>query len=314
MTNNNFTNLATQLSMARGGNENEQKSVVDLLFWSDEFEHTFSLLEHSDEQWLHREAQEQHNAKAVTLLLVGMENRYCTHDEDFIDEDTGEKANFTHAEKIEGETLFPADSAKQEVLYTQLCQNWQQTDRSELYRIWNMLKCCTTLDYSVLLHHLADEDGDSDAQTELAEAYCYGDERNGIYRNPSLAQRYYEMTGDNYDPKEDDDEDDIPCNWTYTLRGSIDTLSAVKRLIGSLCQKFGTPDNEFGLFVPLGMVMRVLVGTDAYRGNIISMEGPTPVEEKQEKTFLIIKTEADSGDFLLYALQQSFADLEVTLE
>ena len=71
----------------------------------------------------------------------------------------------------------------------------------------------------------------------------------------------------------------------------------------------GTPGNEMGLFVPQQMLMKMLVGSDSiyYRGNVLSME-------RQASDTLVITTEADKGDPLLYALRQAFSNLVVEME
>ena len=57
------------------------------------------------------------------------------------------------------------------------------------------------------------------------------------------------------------------------------------------------------------MLMKVLVGSDTeyYRGNVITMTQEAPDR-------LIIETEADSGEPLLYALRCSFPNIEVEME
>ncbi len=64
-----------------------------------------------------------------------------------------------------------------------------------------------------------------------------------------------------------------------------------------------------GLFVPQQMLMKMLVGSDSiyYRGNILSME-------RQAPDTLVITTEADNGEPLLYALRQAFSNLVVEME
>lgn len=83
----------------------------------------------------------------------------------------------------------------------------------------------------------------------------------------------------------------------------------METLINDLCQKFGTPDNELGLYVPQRQLMKVLVGsnTEFYRGNVISMNRESPDR-------LIITTEADNGEPLLYALRYSFENLNVEVK
>ena len=49
-----------------------------------------------------------------------------------------------------------------------------------------------------------------------------------------------------------------------------ETLGAVETLINDLCQQYGTPGNELGLYVPQQILMKLLVGSDSiyYRGYI----------------------------------------------
>ena len=107
----------------------------------------------------------------------------------------------------------------------------------------------------------------------------------------------------------DDPGEEYPEEFRYTLTGNADTLGAVETLINDLCQQFGTPGNELGLFVPQQMLMKLLVGSDSiyYRGNVISMERESPDR-------LIITTEADNGKPLLYALRHAFSNLTVEME
>ena len=294
-----------KLEKARKGDLETQREVIDAIFNADSFEQMMSQLQPDDEQWLRQLANEKHDARAITLLLVGMENRYSTWDEEFTDEDTDEPFTFTHAESVDGETLFPRNDVESLRLYTLICQNWQQIDSAELYQIWNTIRCCTTLDYTVLLHHLADETNDKDAMSELAETYRYGDERNGIYINRPMAKKYYDMLGEDYDPAEDDTEDD-PVETDYTLKGNAETLKGIRDTINDLCQRFGTPDNEFGMFVPLQPLMKLLVGSDdeAYRGNVLRME-------QKDANTLVLHTESNNPGPLYYALHQSFPNLEI---
>ena len=83
----------------------------------------------------------------------------------------------------------------------------------------------------------------------------------------------------------------------------------MEKLINDLCQRFGTPDNEFGLFIPQQMLMKVLVGSDSvyYRGNVISMV-------RQVSDRLVVTTEADKGEPLLYALRQAFPNLNIRMK
>ena len=296
--------LEELLSKTRQGDWNSQFDLIEALFWGENFEQRFSHLLPEDEQWL-RPLAKKNDARAITLLLVGMENRYRTWDEEFTDEDTGEPFTVTHAEKMEGETLFPRNDVEALRMLTDLCEDWQMTDRRELFKAVNTLRCCTEQDYTIILHRLADEAKDKDAMSELAETYRYGDERNGIYINRGLAKEYYEKIGEQYNPAEDFIEDS-PVETDYTLKGNAETLKGIRDTINDFCQRFGTPDNEFGMFVPLQPLMKLLVGSDdeAYRGNVLKME-------QKDDNILVLHTELNNPGPLYYALHQCFPDLEI---
>jgi hypothetical protein len=295
------------LSKSRQGDWNSQYDFIEALFWAKQFELRFSLLLPEDEQWLLPFAK-KNDPRAITLLLVGMEARYSTRDEEFIDEDTGKPFIFTHAEKMEGETLFPRNSVESLRMLTDLSKEWQMTDRRELFKAVNILRRCTEQNYTIILHPLADEANDKDAISDLAETYRYGDERNGIYINRGLAKDYYEKIGEQYDPAEDATED-IPVETDYTLKGNAETLKGIRDTINDLCQRFGTPDNEFGMFVPLQPLMKLLVGSDdnTYRGNILRME-------QKDANTLVLHTESNNPGPLYYALRQCFENLTVEMK
>ena len=232
--------LKELLSKTRQGDWNSQFDLIEALFWGENFEQRFSHLLPEDEQWLRPRAK-KNDVRAITLLLVGMENRYRTWDDEFTDEDTGEPFTVIHAEKIEGETLFPRNDVEALRMLTDLCEDWQMTDRRDLFKAVNTLRCCTEQDYTIILHRLADEAKDKDAMSELAETYRYGDERNGIYINRGLAKEYYEKIGEQYNPEEDFTEDS-PVETDYTLKGNAETLKGIRDTINDFCQRFGTPD------------------------------------------------------------------------
>ena len=296
--------LEELLSKTRQGDWNSQFDLIEALFWGENFEQRFSHLLPEDEQWLLPFAK-KNDPRAITLLLVGMENRYRIWDEEFTDEDTGEPFTVIHAEKMEGETLFPRNDVEALRMLTDLCEDWQMTDRRDLFKAVYTLRCCTEQDYTIILHRLADEAKDKDAMSELAETYRYGDERNGIYINRGLAKEYYEKIGEQYNPEEDFTEDS-PVETDYTLKGNAETLKGIRDTINDFCQRFGTPDNEYGMFVPLQPLMKLLVGSDdeAYRGNVLRME------QKNDNT-LVLHTESNNSGPLYYALHQCFPDLQI---
>jgi hypothetical protein len=177
------------------------------------------------------------------------------------------------------------------------------------------------IDDPATLQELCDK-GNKYAAWELYWKHFYGDAEHGIFINRKRAREYYDLALERgYELYEDgsdawDDRDDpgeeFPEEFCYTLTGNAQTLDGVETLIRDLCKRFGIPENEedgLGLFVPQRMLMKVLVGSDTeyYRGNIQYLERETPDR-------LVITTEADSGEPLLYALRQCFENLKIEMK
>lgn len=164
------------------------------------------------------------------------------------------------------------------------------------------------------LQELCDK-GNKYAAYELYHKCMCGDEENGIFINKREAKEYFDLAGDvpqQYEEEWNEVEDpgeEFPEEFCYTLTGNAQTLDGVEKLINDLCQQFGTPGNELGLYVPQQMLMKLLVGSDSiyYRGNVISME-------RQAPNTLEITTEADKGEPLLYALRECFENLNVEMK
>ena len=151
----------------------------------------------------------------------------------------------------------------------------------------------------------------------LYQKYNWGDEKQGIFINKREAKHYFDLASDvpqQYNDEWDDVDhpgEEFPEEFCYTLTGNAQTLDAVEKLINDLCQKLDIPENEqdgLGLFVPQRQLMKVLVGSDTeyYRGNVQHIERKAPDR-------LVITTEADKGEPLLYALRQCFENLNVEM-
>ena len=116
---------------------------------------------------------------------------------------------------------------------------------------------------------------------------------------------------DEWNDKEEPGEPN-PGTCEYVLKGNATSLDAVETLIHDLCKRFGIPENEedgLGLYVPQRALMKVLVGSDTeyYRGNILYLNREAPDR-------LVITTEADRGEPLLYALRQAFTNLDIEVK
>ena len=86
----------------------------------------------------------------------------------------------------------------------------------------------------------------------------------------------------------------------------------METLIHDLCKRFGIPENEedgLGLYVPQRALMKVLIGSDTeyYRGNILYLNREAPDR-------LVITSEADRDEPLLYALRQAYTNLDVEIK
>lgn len=165
------------------------------------------------------------------------------------------------------------------------------------------------------LRELCDK-GNRWAAYALFQKYYWGDEKQGIFINRQKAKGYYDLAGEiPYKDKWDDSDDPgepKPSTYEYVLTGNTTSLDAVETLIRDLCKRFGIPENEedgLGLYVPQRALMKVLVGSDTeyYRGNILYLNREAPDR-------LVITSEADNGDPLLYALRQCFTDLNIEMK
>ena len=146
--------------------------------------------------------------------------------------------------------------------------------------------------------------GSKSAALKLGQMYDKGDEKNGIFRHPLKAREYFKMAGEKYEyePEEED-----PHEADYFLRGSAEELAAVKTLVDELTQKYGDAFNEFGLYIPMNILMKTLVGSRYYDGNLLTMDTDDP-------ECIVLHAEANTMEPLLYALRQAFPNLEIEMK
>ena len=146
--------------------------------------------------------------------------------------------------------------------------------------------------------------GSKNAALKLGQMYDKGDEKNGIFRHPLKAREYFKLAGEKYkyEPEEED-----PHEADYFLKGSAQELAAVKALVDELTQKYGDACNEFGLYIPMNILMKTLVGSRYYDGNLLSMNTDDP-------ECIVLHAEANTMEPLLYALRQAFPNLEIEMK
>ena len=252
--------------------------------------------------------------------------------ENFVDEDTGEEV------PVEREEILDTDiSDEEKQLIEDIAadvKNLSDEDLREFdstlsawfrYRTFDEIglelvrrgdeKGAFVIDNVTTLQELSDK-GNRYAAYALYEKYRWGNEEQSIFINRQKAKEYYDMAGEiPYKDKWDDSDDPgepNPSTYEYVLTGNTTSLDAVETLIRDLCKRFGIPENEedgLGLYVPQRALMKVLVGSDTeyYRGNILYLNREAP-------DCLVITSEADRGEPLLYALRQCFTDLNIEMK
>ena len=266
----------------------------------------------------------------IESLIQSLERNYHRWDEPFEDEDTGEEVMVERAE------IISKDITEEECeLMENVAANAVQISTRGLHAFIDSLsyfwprhfdevyvelvrrgdeEAAISIEDPAILQELCDK-GNKYAAYELYRKYMYGDEEKGIFINRKQAREYFDLAGVipqehevEWDDSDDPGEED-PSAYEYVLTGNASTLNGVEKLINELCQRFGTPGNELGLYVPQRMLMKVLVGSDTeyYRGNVITMERPASDR-------LVITTEADNGEPLLYAMRCCFENLTVEMQ
>ena len=268
----------------------------------------------------------------IESLLKSLERNHHRYKETFIDEDTGKEVEIERDEIIADDITDEEREQMESIIadVTNLSNEDLETFRVNTMAFWPRPfdelylerirrgdeEAAVCINNPAILQELCDK-GSKYAAYELYRKSMCGDEENGIFINKREAKHYFDLAGDvpqqYYDVWDDVDDpgEEYPEEFCYTLTGNAETLDAVEKLIYDLCQKFGIPENEedgLGLFVPQQMLMKVLVGSDSiyYRGNVQHIEREAP-------DHLVIKTEADNGVPLLYALRQCFENLKVEM-
>ncbi len=310
---------AEVLKRARGDEGYYPQIATEMMMNGDTSKY-FSLIEPADKEWLMKLAEEHDNFGAIYCLLHGMHRKYNYWNETFVDENTNEKVDCLRYDIVEGST-FEKNEGEEERLKKKVMEQKHRLSAEELTKLCFEIddnkelllerirkgdeEAVIYIDDPAILQELCDK-GNKTAAEQMAYKYAYGDEANGIFIDHKRAKEYLEHAGKDYNPK-DYEEEDIPREFDYILKGDAETLSGIRTMIDDLCHRFGTPDNECGMFVPLGPVMKALVGTPYYRGNIMSMNQDAP-------DCLTLHAEANSGAPLLYALCQAYTNLDVEVK
>ena len=285
----------------------------------------------SDKQEL-MELAENGNIHAIFCLIRGLSLKERSYEETFIAEDTGEQITVPRCD-VEKGTTFEKEEAEEgkedEVtrLTNMLYDAKERMSEEELYIVMSLPidvdpfrlelvnrgneEYAEYIDnYGILLELI--EKGNKYAALAAAKMHQYGEEEQGIFIDLKEAKRLYDIAGVEMEPTvrkwswlpDDDDYEEI-YEYDYVLKSDTpDALNAVKTLIEDLADRYGPPTKEFGLYVPFDILMRVLVGSPHYHGNVMSMDAEDPNQIK-------LHVETDRIEPLLYALSTCFPHLDI---
>lgn len=290
------------------------KEIVDDVFYGKKYLDVFT---DSDKPKLMNLAKEG-DIHAACVLIKGMNRKMHSWTEKFLDEDTNEEVDILRTEYIDGTTFESDENEKKELMQKivdskasmtvedlwEACRHLNDPDPL-LFELLNRgeEKAAAYFEDLVILQELADK-GNKYAAKELGFLYDRGDEAKGIFVNPKKAKDLFSMAGKEYEyePEEED-----PHEADYFLRGSAQELEPVKTLVNELTQRYGDVGNELGLYVPMEILMKTLVGSEYYAGNLLTMNTDAP-------DCIVLHAEANRMEPLLYALRQAFPNLDIEMQ
>ena len=281
--------LKELLKEARKGSVKCQQELLDNICQGS-FER-LSIMDDTDTQWLTPLAQ-QGDIKAICMLYYGATRSIQHWVDEFVDEETGEKILVDRYDVLDGATFT--------------------TSTDELYKLIEGIDNFTDEDVSLLdsfyilgnhrvSEHLYDKHRNAGFALALAENYYYGAEEQGIFIDKEKARYYYDLAGEDMPEMEEDDDLSDIYTVTFTINGDKQQIGQIAELIKNLTTQFGTPDNEFGLYIPIMYLTENLVGSNAYKGLIMFCEN-----NDFEGLELKVQTSRDGARALKWALQREF--------
>ena len=276
----------------------------------------FRIFNENDKEALMKMANEG-DLHAACVLVEGMHLKYRSWDEPFINEETDETVLVTRTELVEGSTFKKNEAEEAKLIETILNAKDKMSDE-EL----KMASCLPIDTLPLLLERISRGDdeaasyiddpeilrdlcekGNKFAAEQLGCKYDAGDEKNFIFIKPYMAKLYFEKAGVEYEYQQMEED---PHEADYCLRGSSEELAQVKDIIDRLTQRFGDPNNELGLFLPMEHLMFYLVGSKYYEGNLLRMNTDDP-------ECIVLHAELNEIKSLLYALRFRFPKLNIKM-
>ena len=148
---------------------------------------------------------------------------------------------------------------------------------------------------------------DRDTAISIGYKYLNGDEENGIFIDYEIAKYFFELADWKEDTTEKLNPDCDLLTANYYLNGNSETINGIKEMIVDLTFRFGTPDNDDGLFVPIEVLMQIFVGSPYYHGNLLKMQDI-------DNGGLLLHVEAETITPLLYAMRFAFTNLDIEMK
>lgn len=141
----------------------------------------------------------------------------------------------------------------------------------------------------------------------LANKYHWVDEEHGIFVDPQKAMAIYEEIGESFEDWDEQEEDDAMKTATFTARGDREELEVIRALYRRLDTDFHLEDEEGRNGIPVGMFIRMLVGSPYYEGIVY----PPVATHSAEMHF---DAQMKNPHALLCALRQGIPNLEFEME
>ena len=148
---------------------------------------------------------------------------------------------------------------------------------------------------------------DRDTAISIGYKYLNGDEENGIFIDYEIAKYFFELADWKEDTTEKLNPDCDLLTANYYLNGNSEKINGIKKMIVDLTFRFGTPDNDDGLFVPIEVLMQIFVGSPYYHGNLLKMDDI-------DNGGLLLHVEAETITPLLYAMRFAFTNLDIEMK
>ena len=251
---------------------------------SHEFYHDFEKLTDEDLcDWIIPLAM-QLDVPALKVVRFGMLTERCRFwTEEFFDEDTNEIVEVERSETIDDKTYFTRDEVLLHIIDGTIEQQLKTMPTETLHELFfndeaielYPFRCLDdSLDLKVMLE--LSKRGDKSAIETIGDYYRDGWEKVGIFIDYERAKSYYDQAGCNEDfnpaayaaEYRQDCVESFPDFARFTIEGT--EALTVKQLIEKLYQQFGEHGEMF-FYLPLEVVMKSLVGSDAYVGYIQSL-------------------------------------------